>query len=803
MDIEADFIRRIVNGNAVLFTGAGFSSDSISLTGKNPICAKELSKKICKLCNIDEDEDLGFSSDYAISNRFADTLISLLKDFFVIKSVSSDTDTITSIKWRRIYTTNYDRSLEIGFTNCGKKYQTVGIDSEIPDYINNDNLCIHLNGCIESVTKENLNTTFKLSNSSYVNFDLKDSPNWHYLFENDLRLCSAIVFVGYSLYDFDIKKILHENPDLCEKTFFVISKNPSGKEKFQLSKYGNLLSIEKSGVAELIRKNKSKFTDNEKMFYLKSFYQYTEHSIQKDEIRDNDIENFLLLGKKQNTLVSRILQEDGFFAVRRKNLIDRALSILSQNKDVLITGSYGNGKSCLLQQIATKLMQQSKEVYFLNNENIDFIEDLRLLSKKSIYDKYIIVDDICSNLSFFNAYAVCEFENIRLIASCRNEQIAKIDFKNFEIFSSDNLDEDEKLQFIELMNRSGLWGNLAGKSEDFKARYLLDENGGAYFSEILLKLFKAPQIENRMTELLKDLLKNFEYKKIIFTICYLKILGISPTDDLIYIISDSDDIFDSTLFRNTNFQQLFSKNKNGSYNVSYVFSQFIFEKNYLGNEFLAEQLLRIANALSKYENRKNPNFGEVFRGTLRFHTVERIFSSEGKRDILSRYYENLKKNVEWLKFDPNYWMQYAMSLITNNDLLTAQKFMDTAYSIAEHKNDYQTSKLDNQQARLYLLVARKKTVASEIYANFKNADLRLHDSEADSYLLHRIDDMVCFYDYCFDKISKKDQADCLKIFDFYKRKIENYNGIDKFQYNGLYQRIINSLTQILKNNKKE
>lgn len=163
----------------------------------------------------------------------------------------------------------------------------------------------------------------------------------------------------------------------------------------------------------------------------------------------------------------------------------------------------------------------------------------------------------------------------------------------------------------------------------------------------------------------------------------------------------------------------------------------------------------------------------------------------------------MKKNVDWLKSDPNYWMQYAMSLITNNDLLTAQKFMDTAYSIAEQKNDYQTSKLDNQQARLYLLVARKKTVASEIYANFKNADLRLHDSEADSYLLHRIDDMVCFYDYCFDKISKKDQADCLKIFDFYKRKIENYNGIDKFQYNGLYQRIINNLTQILKNNKKE
>ena len=91
MNIEADFIRRIVNGNAVLFAGAGFSSDSISLTGKNPICAKELSKKICKLCNIDEDEDLGFSSDYAISNRFTDTLISLLKDFFVIYSVSSYT----------------------------------------------------------------------------------------------------------------------------------------------------------------------------------------------------------------------------------------------------------------------------------------------------------------------------------------------------------------------------------------------------------------------------------------------------------------------------------------------------------------------------------------------------------------------------------------------------------------------------------------------------------------------------------------------------------------------------------------
>ncbi|WP_435868365.1 hypothetical protein, partial [Escherichia coli] len=69
---------------------------------------------------------------------------------------------------------------------------------------------------------EDLTSKIKLSDSSYLSPDSFVNSDWYYHFKKDLETASAIVFMGYSMYDMDVKKFLFENPELQEKTYFVV-----------------------------------------------------------------------------------------------------------------------------------------------------------------------------------------------------------------------------------------------------------------------------------------------------------------------------------------------------------------------------------------------------------------------------------------------------------------------------------------------------------------------------------------------------------------------------------------------------
>lgn len=698
--LEKELINKISRGNAILFTGAGFSLDFVSISGKTPLCASELSKEICRITGIEPDEDLKYSSDRCIEQKHTTELISLLKDYFIIKSVSdsnnnSDTDIICSIKWRRFYTTNYDRGLEIGLTNNQKRYQTISIDLDIPKFIKFENPVIHLNGFIDNLSEESLNTSFKLSNSSYVDSGLSDAPNWRYFFNQDLDKCSALVFIGYSLYDMDIEKLLYKNERLKDKTYFITEENLSDKNRFRFEKYGKILTIEKRGFAELIKRNISVFSDSTPV--LKGFFSFPEEKlIEKGQIRDNDIQSFLLYGKKQETLASSILlnsNKDARFSVCRREYISETLKKLQENKNVLILGNYGNGKTCLLWQIATELFQRAEEVYFLSDSGIDYFEELKQLSHSSNKKKYVFVDDCMAKEDFFKNYAFLQPSNILFVCADRTEIVKKWFYKvfpeeNFDISTIpvDNFSISDTDTFIEMIDFIGQWGNLAGASIEAKKRFLTDESNHIQFSNSLLKLLQSPVIKDKISVLCKSFLNDEKYQNLVISICYLRIIGVRPDFNLIYEISDSDYIYDPTLSNNEYFCQLFTLHDRDSYvEVSNSFAQYLIASGLINSEKIIERLYFIIRKFNNYSNR-DYNQNAIFRSALRFHIVSGLLPENNRRGMLFDYYEQLKTILPWLKNDPNYWMQYAMAKMIQTKLLNdAQKLLETAYSVAEKK----------------------------------------------------------------------------------------------------------------------
>ena len=132
---------------------------------------------------------------------------------YTIKKISESHKTILAPKWRRVYTTNYDNVVLLAMRENGKVVKNIDPNDSAKHYFKEDNVCVGINGSIESLKDDVILEGFKLSTASCLSPDSFVTSKRFPSFKKDLERASAIVFVGYSLYDIEIQKILFESPE--------------------------------------------------------------------------------------------------------------------------------------------------------------------------------------------------------------------------------------------------------------------------------------------------------------------------------------------------------------------------------------------------------------------------------------------------------------------------------------------------------------------------------------------------------------------------------------------------------------
>ncbi|EGQ9108808.1 SIR2 family protein, partial [Vibrio cholerae] len=293
VDIEL-LKRRIATGKAIAFTGAGFSHGTINILNVAPPMAGELAKKLSSLSKLDASDDLMFSADVALEYIEHGLILDLLKDNYTLTSVSDSHENICRLPWKRFFTTNYDNSIELASLNVGKRIESIDLSYKPTSYLKKENVCLHINGKIDGAKPEDLASKIKLSDSSYLSPDSFVNSDWYYHFKKDLETSSAIVFIGYSMYDMDVKKFLFETPSLQEKTYFIVREGAEFKEIFTLRKYGHVLPVGIDKFSEIINGLQKK-SENESIVLTDSLLRY-EISESHQEFRDIDSERLFLYG---------------------------------------------------------------------------------------------------------------------------------------------------------------------------------------------------------------------------------------------------------------------------------------------------------------------------------------------------------------------------------------------------------------------------------------------------------------------------------------------------------------------------
>lgn len=654
MDIN-EAIFHILNGDAILFAGAGFSHGAKNINNEEFLLGNGLSKKMIDDADLDEDDlDLEYISELYIEEKGIDMFISFLKKEYICQTYTDSQKIISNLPWKRIYTTNYDNIIEKASLDSGKYRPTITANDKIRYYNNKNDVVIHLNGYIEKLNEDTVFNEFKLTNESYMSKEIVNQ--WSFLLEEDLNNSKCIIFVGYSLeYDRSIQELIAATEKLKEKCFFITF-NPSRKSLRLMRKYGQVLEIGTEGFAEKIQEIKKCYKEKTIKPKLMCFKKFNPKEYKSSEFLDKDTMDLLFYGKiNYNHLVNNSKNE----YIIKRDITDRIVKELLADVELeIITSDLGNGKTIFLEYLKKELSNYG-DIYTLTEINSYFIDDLDIISKNT-NRKFIFVENynLYLNSKYFKYFNLHKSQSMKFIFSARsyiNDNFyvkladkLQIHENNISINNINKLSDNEIEKMINLINEYNLWGKKANDTFKKKKKFIVEECN-SQIRDILLYLFESEVISKKVDKIIDNLKTKKEIKELIIIVFVNSIINLNLTLENILLILGIPRL-SASITKHNNINELFSFGSNEISIKSSIVGYYILQNNKFDLEvvdILVKMMININKQTYIYKYR------EIMKIILAFSNLRIILNSKAENfaeNIIS-FYERTK-NLEFNKNNP-------------------------------------------------------------------------------------------------------------------------------------------------------
>lgn len=106
-------IRAVLGGEAMLFLGAGAAKDARKKDGETLPTGQELADLLAKDCSLTSGYSLDTIAEHFIDKYSETKLINTLTKHLKVSKIGNTLSLLGSIKWLRVWTTNYDDAFEI------------------------------------------------------------------------------------------------------------------------------------------------------------------------------------------------------------------------------------------------------------------------------------------------------------------------------------------------------------------------------------------------------------------------------------------------------------------------------------------------------------------------------------------------------------------------------------------------------------------------------------------------------------------------------------------------------------------
>jgi len=738
-----DYARALISaadGKAILFAGAGFSLGSSSLNDLDFPTGSKLAKVLCNDAKVPMSEDLKTAASRYLKAKRPDELITFLKQTFSAKDIKQNHEAIASVPWKAIYTTNYDDVLELGAKARGKKLTPATLSDHPRDHRDSSASVVHINGYIDRLNEATLLTEFKLTNTSYLTAQFRESE-WCDLFLHHIRSAQAIFFVGYSLYDLDIQEILYADRSLREKTFFIQRADMSEEDIFfsDLGEFGTILPIGTEKFAQDLSSIDPLALSSDKSLVLVGL---EEMKLPEAKLTNTaeDVFALLLRGESNSDLISEQIMSDNEndYVFNRDGLLRSA----ELAKNYMVVGDLGNGKTTLLRCLCAAFLKTGRRCFWIKDEAYDCQDEIDAILK--LPEPAVIVFD-----NYTKKIELIEYANLKrrgdtiLMFSARTllHKNAQEDlyYKKIRIDVSKTCEIDcNKLSAVELENlvdyfsKFGLWGDKTAERKYKKIQYV-QRVCNSELHGVLLDLLSSPEIQARFSNLFAEFKGPKPVAKTLVAAFCLNLLNIThPDAHMIAAITGDGTIFTPAFKSNSVLKQFFNSDRDVITPKSAALAEFCMQ-HFPDPGLLVDCLVDICKTTRKKAatERKfdiSRFYWDLYRDMASFSSVRRMLPEDGKRELLIRFYEGLR-TIDLERENPLFWLQYAMARMNQpqpGDLEQASIYLKTALAIARSRKGFTTVDIETQQARLYIEYAlHSATTATEAYEYFVQADTRL------------------------------------------------------------------------------
>lgn len=519
-------IEKILEGQAVLFAGAGFSWGAKNVKGEVP-AANKLKKALLRDMGLDETLDYGLEqiAEYYKNKKSDSELVLKLKEQYNVLQVAEHHKQIMMLPWKRIYTTNYDRVVEKASDECGTGIKRTAIVlSDDFEGTDKNNICIHINGYIEHLNEEKLNNEFKLTDKSYSCDTLLGNP-WFEFMVNDFESAATIIVIGYSMkFDIDIKR-LFAAPNISKKVVFIDAPDLDEISKGLLEGYGKCYTIgieEFSAQANAVKDSYVPSMD----FSYKSFKYMYRDTFSSITPSFEEIVQFYTEGKT----CDKLFEKDKFGAyvyVLERKAMNFFMKNYRNNKVFVALSNLGNGKTIFLQLIENELRKEDVKVYIYTHRYDWIDEEIEKICKER-KKCVVIIDNYPGHLDILNKFYQYGHRNITFLLTARNgvnlmfckklERVLHVEATDIRPLYLNQLQEDEIRSLAQILEDNALltdemYSDIIHKGiGDF-----VKDDCKASFSNLLLKLFEASSIKKKLESLYKGLesMQNEKIKKVV------------------------------------------------------------------------------------------------------------------------------------------------------------------------------------------------------------------------------------------------------------------------------------------------
>jgi len=124
MEVE-EAVQKLLDGDAMLFAGAGCSVGALNLRNKPFFKGRELTKHLANMAGVTHTAPLEDAAEAFFEKYGPSKLIAEIKNEFTAKTIANQHCELGRMPWKCLYTTNYDNVIEEAFRSNSKILVTV------------------------------------------------------------------------------------------------------------------------------------------------------------------------------------------------------------------------------------------------------------------------------------------------------------------------------------------------------------------------------------------------------------------------------------------------------------------------------------------------------------------------------------------------------------------------------------------------------------------------------------------------------------------------------------------------------